>query len=113
MSGTVVDDVVVPCSYCGHNLHEQCVSPRHNGCQKAKEVIDRCKELQADEFQKLKCVLLNEKAKLPWKAEGAAGYDLTSVVDCDIPAHGSRVVQTGVAMAILPGWYGRIAPRSG
>ena len=76
-------------------------------------MIAKCKELKADGFQQLKCVLLNDKAKLPWKAEGAAGYDLTSIVDCVIPAHGSRVVPTGVAVAIAPGWYGRVAPRSG
>ena len=44
---------------------------------------------------------------------GAAGYDLAAVEAAVIPAHGKCLVKTGLAMALPPDCYGRIAPRSG
>ncbi|AGE50800.1 dUTP pyrophosphatase [Paramecium bursaria Chlorella virus CVB-1] len=46
-------------------------------------------------------------------SDGAAGYDLTSVVDITVPALGRVAVATGLAMRVPSGTYGRIAPRSG
>ena len=45
--------------------------------------------------------------------EGAAGYDLTVAQATVVPAHCKCLVKTGLAMALSPGCYGRIAPRSG
>jgi dUTP pyrophosphatase len=61
----------------------------------------------------LKCRRLDPKARLPQRAScGAAGYDLYSVQDCVVPRHGKAKVQTGLAVAIPDGHYGRVAPRS-
>ena len=46
-------------------------------------------------------------------SDGAAGYDLASVVDITVPALGRVAVATGLAMRVPSGTYGRIAPRSG
>jgi dUTP pyrophosphatase len=43
----------------------------------------------------------------------AAGYDMFASEPTTIPAHGKKLVSTGVSMAIPVGNYGRIAPRSG
>ena len=45
---------------------------------------------------------------------GAAGYDLCAAYDAVVPANGGRaLVKTDVAVAVPPGTYGRVAPRSG
>ena len=36
-----------------------------------------------------------------------------SAYDCSVPARGKAVVKTDIAIAIPPGTYARIAPRSG
>lgn len=43
---------------------------------------------------------------------GAAGFDLKSAEDKTVPPRGSAVVDTGVAVALPKGHYGRIAGRS-
>ncbi|ETW05114.1 hypothetical protein H310_04135 [Aphanomyces invadans] len=43
----------------------------------------------------------------------AAGFDLSSAYECVIPAHGKGLVKTDIAIAIPPGTYARVAPRSG
>ncbi|OJK01076.1 hypothetical protein ASPACDRAFT_59870 [Aspergillus aculeatus ATCC 16872] len=43
----------------------------------------------------------------------AAGYDLYSAKDTIIPSKGKALVDTGIAIAVPEGTYGRIAPRSG
>ena len=60
------------------------------------------------------------EAMLPTKGSAlAAGYDLYSVSDLTIPAHGKSIVKTGLvtnfkkAIKVPTGNYGRIAPRSG
>ncbi|KNE72172.1 dUTP diphosphatase [Allomyces macrogynus ATCC 38327] len=46
-------------------------------------------------------------------SRGAAGYDLSAAAECVIPARGMALISTGLAMALPPGVYGRVAPRSG
>jgi len=57
---------------------------------------------------------LEESATIPTRATDMdAGYDLYSIKDGIVPAGGRKVVSTGIAIAIPPPYYGRIAPRSG
>jgi dUTP pyrophosphatase len=56
----------------------------------------------------------HKDAKLPFFATtGAAGCDLTTIEECLVPAYEQVMVDTGVAMAIPPGYCGQIKPRSG
>ena len=43
----------------------------------------------------------------------AAGYDLYSAYDYEIPAHGKVIAKTDIQICVPDGTYGRIAPRSG
>ena len=43
----------------------------------------------------------------------AAGLDLYSIEDKVVPVGQQRIVSTGIRMALPPGTYGRIAPKSG
>ena len=57
---------------------------------------------------------MNVNAKLPVRSSsGSAGYDLAAAETAVIPAHGKCLVKTGLAIAMPPGCYGRVAPRSG
>eukprot|EP00727_Mastigamoeba_balamuthi_P006863 m51a1_g2798 putative dutp-pyrophosphatase-like 1 (149) ;mRNA; r:75344-76068 len=57
--------------------------------------------------------LLSRTAVAPARAtEWSAGYDLSSAHDYLIEAHGKCLVHTDIAVAIPPGHYGRVAPRS-
>lgn len=56
---------------------------------------------------------LHKDATLPTKAHpGDAGWDLYSLNITDIPAWGSRLVSTGIAVSIPYGWCGIIKDRS-
>ena len=56
----------------------------------------------------------NVNAKLPVRSSsGSAGYDLAASENAVVPAHGKCLVKTGLAIAIPPDCYGRVAPRSG
>ncbi|KAH9963200.1 dUTP diphosphatase [Russula dissimulans] len=56
----------------------------------------------------------SEKAKLPTRGSAfAAGYDLYSAERKVIPAHGKALIDTQLSIAVPPGTYGRVAPRSG
>ena len=62
----------------------------------------------------IKMKRMNVNGKLPSRGiEGAAGYDLAAAQAAVVPAHGKCLVKTGLAMAMPPSCYGRIAPRSG
>lgn len=65
-------------------------------------------------METIKCLALNANAQLPRKGSAlAAGYDLTSI-DYAVLKPGQReMISTGLAIQVPPGWYGRIAPRSG
>ena len=50
-------------------------------------------------------------AKLPEKGtSGSAGYDLAAAQSAVVPAHGKCLVKIGLALALPPDCYGRIAP---
>ena len=62
----------------------------------------------------MKIKRINKNAKLPIRGTaGAAGYDLAAAQAAVVPAHGKVLVKTGLSMALPPGCYERIAPRSG
>lgn len=73
------------------------------------------------DMQQLLVELLRDGAVAPHRAsEGAAGYDVRycpSSADnpqgLTVPARGRVLVPTGIAVAIPPLHYGRLAPRSG
>ena len=57
---------------------------------------------------------MSPEALLPKKgSEFSAGFDLHALTEAVVPARGKACIQTGIAMAIPEGNYGRIAPRSG
>ncbi|ODM24110.1 hypothetical protein SI65_01700 [Aspergillus cristatus] len=57
---------------------------------------------------------LTESAQAPTRGSAfAAGYDLYSAKETVIPAKGKALVDTGLAIAVPEGCYGRVAPRSG
>ncbi len=59
---------------------------------------------------------LTPTAQLPVRGSaGAIGYDLFADIGAafPIPRMARRAIPTGIAVAIPPGHYGRIAPRSG
>ncbi|KAI9205199.1 dUTPase-like protein [Polychytrium aggregatum] len=57
---------------------------------------------------------LSKNAQLPKRGSpGAAGYDLYSAASMSIPPRSRAVVPTDIAIALPPGTYGRVAPRSG
>lgn len=62
----------------------------------------------------IKTKLTNPKAKLPDRAHPAdAGADLFTPVDVSIPAHSDTYIDTGVAVQIPEGYYGKIESKSG
>jgi dUTP pyrophosphatase len=60
----------------------------------------------------IKIKLLHEQAKPPVRStDGAAGLDLYALLPVEIWPGAQVSIPTGIAVAIEPGWYGRIAPR--
>src|SRR5690348_8490750 len=57
---------------------------------------------------------LDLRAVLPGRGSAlAAGLDLCSIEDLSIGSKQRVMARTGLAVAIPPGFYGRVAPRSG
>ena len=57
---------------------------------------------------------LDQRASLPQRGSAlAAGLDIFSIEDVEIPSRQRAAARTGLAVAIPAGFYGRIAPRSG
>ena len=57
---------------------------------------------------------LDARAILPRRGSAlAAGLDLCSIEDTELQPKQRAKVRTGLAVAIPPGFYGRVAPRSG
>lgn len=75
---------------------------------------DICKQLSTMPLRKLLIKKLSDNAVIPKKASPLdAGYDLSSAIDCIVPAHGKKLIPTDLAISCPLGTYGRIAPRSG
>ncbi|KAH0825867.1 hypothetical protein J3R83DRAFT_7791, partial [Lanmaoa asiatica] len=47
------------------------------------------------------------------ESPGAARYDLYTMEDMVVPAHGHALISTGLSMKIPHSHYGQITPRSG
>jgi dUTP pyrophosphatase len=57
---------------------------------------------------------LDPRAVLPKRGSAlAAGLDICSIEHVELPPKQRATVRTGLAVAIPPGFYGRVAPRSG
>ena len=64
--------------------------------------------------ESLRVEFAHDRAKEPVRgSEDAAGYDLHSVEYREIPKGGRETISTGIKIAVPPGTYGRVAPRSG
>jgi dUTP pyrophosphatase len=67
-----------------------------------------------EELERLSFEKLDPRAVLPTRGSvSAAGLDLYSIEDASLPPRERRLIRTGLAVAIPPGFYGRLAPRSG
>ena len=65
-------------------------------------------------METIKCKAMHPEAQLPRKgSQLAAGYDLTSIDHAVIKPGERALISTGLGIQVPPGWYGRIAPRSG
>ena len=95
------------CELC--NLKNECKDfCKHKARCKLYSIVND----KGEEVMKMKRV--NKNAKLPVRGtSGAAGYDLAIAEAAVVPAHSKCLVKTGLAIALPPGCYGRIAPRSG
>jgi len=57
---------------------------------------------------------LSDKAIIPRKrSQFAAGHDIYALTDGLVPAKGQTMVETGIAIGLPEGTYGRVAARSG
>lgn len=57
---------------------------------------------------------LSENAIIPTQGTNfAAGYDLYAAEDAVVICGTRKLIKTNISMEITPGYYGRIAPRSG
>ncbi len=57
---------------------------------------------------------LSENATIPTQGTSfAAGYDLYAAEDAVVVCGTRKLIKTNISMEINPGYYGRIAPRSG
>jgi dUTP pyrophosphatase len=57
---------------------------------------------------------LDSRAVLPQRGSAlAAGLDLCAIEDVEVQPKQRALARTGLAVAIPPGFYGRVAPRSG
>jgi dUTP pyrophosphatase len=57
---------------------------------------------------------LSENATIPTQGtKFAAGYDLYAAEDSAVVCGTRKLIKTNISMEITPGYYGRIAPRSG
>ena len=57
---------------------------------------------------------LTENATIPTQGtKFSAGYDLYAAEDAVVVCGARKLIKTNISMEITPGYYGRIAPRSG
>lgn len=65
-------------------------------------------------MDRLEVKLMSPQAVVPTRGSVfAAGYDIYACEDKAIPPLQRCMVDTGIAIAVPPGTYGRVAPRSG
>ena len=68
----------------------------------------------SDDGTVLRFKKLSINATTPLRASRhSAGFDLYSAESKEISSQSQAIVNTGIAIQLLPGTYGRIAPRSG
>lgn len=68
----------------------------------------------ASQQNTLRVQLVHPDARAPERmSAGAAGYDIYTIEDAIVPAHGMAVLATGICIGIPSDTYARIAPRSG
>jgi dUTP pyrophosphatase len=66
------------------------------------------------EHLNIKVKKLTDNAVIPTQGTPfAAGYDLYAAEDVTVVSGTRKLIKTNVSMEITPGYYGRIAPRSG
>jgi deoxyuridine 5'-triphosphate nucleotidohydrolase len=70
--------------------------------------------IKTKEEEKLRIKRLCKEARCPTKgSDEAAGWDLYSIQEKEIPSGGHSLITTGISITIPKGTYARIAPRSG
>uniref|UniRef100_A0A8D0H5T1 Deoxyuridine 5'-triphosphate nucleotidohydrolase n=1 Tax=Sphenodon punctatus TaxID=8508 RepID=A0A8D0H5T1_SPHPU len=87
-------------------------------CSEADPATSPSKRLKvtgpAQPGTRLRFAKLSENAVTPSRGSArAAGYDLYSAYNLEIPAMEKAVVKTDLQISLPPGCYGRVAPRSG
>ena len=90
-------------------------------CKKKNLNVNECKHqnpykiyVTKDEEGIVRVKRMNVNAKLLVRSSlGSAGYNPSAAETAVVPAHGKCLVKTGLAIAIQPTYYGRVAPRSG
>jgi len=83
-------------------------------CARSRPLRSMSCSCQSDADIKLYVKKLSDNAVIPTRGSSqAAGYDLSSAVECVVPARGKALVPTDLAIALPEGTYGRVAPRSG
>lgn len=81
---------------------------------KTVHAIEQYPAVTQAKFIQIKFQKLVPEAQMPTYAHSDdAGMDLYSIKDTTIWAYHKAVVSTGIAMAIPPGYFGLIRPRSG
>lgn len=64
--------------------------------------------------KKRRVLVTADESQIPTQgSKGAAGYDLFSNVDIEVPAEGKAMIATGIQLEIPMGVYGHVMPRSG
>ena len=70
-------------------------------------------EVDVDVDDRLRVQILRNGARAPQRqSSGSAGYDLYACESNSVPPGGWALVDTGIAVAVPRGTYGRVAPRS-
>ena len=93
--------------------HEE---PMRHAKQLVKQELDDMRQpIQSIEINgNLLVKLHSDQAQIPRRGStSAAGYDLFSAEDKVVPPLGKALIDTQISIAVPPGTYGRIAPRSG
>ena len=87
---------------------------RENSSEEQEEQAVSCRNASLLGNRKiLGCVRLSEHAQIPTRGtNGSAGHDLYSAYDYTIDMGGQVLIKTDLQIAMPPGCYGRIAPRS-